>query len=344
MKMRAMPLGAVMVDLAGAALTPAETEMLLHPQVAGVVLFTRNFESWRQLAALCEQIHALRQPRLLIAVDHEGGRVQRFRADGFTPLPSMSRLGALHDLNPMEADAAARALGWLMAAELLAAGVDFSFAPVVDLDHGRSRVIGDRSFHAEAQTVAQLAGQWLAGMHAAGMAGVAKHFPGHGYAQADSHTDVAVDERDWAALQDDLAPFRALIAHQVEGVMPAHVIYPDIDSRPAGFSPVWLKDILRGRLGFEGAIISDDLNMAAAKALGDIVRRARMALDAGCDLLLALNAPEEAARLLAALDHPIGPVSQARRIALHGHPRFPAKKLRYQRDYALAQQWVEKLA
>ncbi len=339
-----MPLGAVMVDVAGTALTEAERERLLHPQVAGVVLFTRNFESWAQLDELCEEIHVLRQPRLLIAVDHEGGRVQRFRADGFTHLPSMEKLGRLHDLNPMAADEAARALGWLMAAELLAVGVDFSFAPVVDLNHGRSQVIGDRSFHAQAQTVAQLAGQWLAGMHGAGMAGVAKHFPGHGYAEADSHVDVAVDARDWAALQEDLLPFRVLIGQMVEGIMPAHVIYPAVDDRPAGFSPVWLREILREQLGFDGAIISDDLNMAAAKARGDIVKRAEQALAAGCDLLLALNEPAEAERLLHGLDHPVRPVSQARRIALHGRPRFNVKKMRQQPQYALAQRYLEQLA
>ncbi|HIQ41049.1 MAG TPA: beta-N-acetylhexosaminidase [Sulfurivirga caldicuralii] len=343
MKTRAMALGAVMVDLAGPTLSEAERERLLHPQVAGVVLFTRNFESWQQLADLCEQIHRLRQPRLLIAVDHEGGRVQRFRQDGFTPLPPMARLGKLHDLNPMAADEAARALGWLMAAELLAVGVDFSFAPVVDLNHGRSQVIGERSFHGQAQTVAQLAGQWLAGMHEAGMAGVAKHFPGHGFAQADSHTDVAVDERDWEALQADLLPFQALIAQRVEGIMPAHVIYPAVDTRPAGFSPHWLQTILRQQMGFDGAIISDDLNMAAAKAVGNIVKRAELALAAGCDLLLALNDVAGADRLLYGLDYPIRPLSQARRIALHGRARFNVKNLRRQRQYALAQHYMEQL-
>lgn len=343
MKTRSMPLGAVMVDLAGPTLSEAERERLLHPQVAGVVLFTRNFANWQQLADLCAQIHTLRQPRLLIAVDHEGGRVQRFRQAGFTHLPPMEKLGALHDLNPMAADEAARALGWLMAAELLAVGVDFSFAPVVDLNHGRSQVIGDRSFHAQAQTVAQLAGQWLAGMHEAGMAGVAKHFPGHGYAAADSHTDVAVDERDWDALQADLLPFRALIAQRVEGVMPAHVIYPTVDARPAGFSPVWLKTILREQMGFAGAIISDDLNMAAAQAMGNIVKRAELALAAGCDLLLALNDVRGVDTLLYGLDHPVPPLSQARRIALHGRPQFSVKKLHLQPQYALAKQYMEQL-
>lgn len=344
MSVRAMPLGQVMVDLAGTALTPEEQERLLHPQVAGVVLFSRNFESREQLASLCRQIHALREPRLLIAVDHEGGRVQRFRQPDFVHLPPMARLGVLHGLNPMQADEAARRLGWLMAAELLAVGVDFSFAPVVDVDHGRSEVIGDRSFHGDPHTVARLAENFLAGMHAAGMAGVAKHFPGHGYAYADTHLAVAEDPRPLAALEADMRPFEALIRHHVEGIMPAHVIYPQVDRLPAGFSRVWLQEILRGRLGYEGAIISDDLNMAAAVALGDLHRRAELALEAGCDLLLALNDPEGASRLLQRLDRPVSPVSHARMIALHGHPRFRTDRLQRLPEWRQACDWVEKLA
>ncbi len=344
MKPVAQPLGAVMVDLEGTELTAAERARLLHPQVAGVVLFTRNFASREQLAALCEQIHALRTPRLLIAVDHEGGRVQRFRADGMSILPPMAALGQLHDLNPMAADESARQLGWLMAAELLALGVDFSFAPVVDLAHGRSAVIGDRSFHGDPQVVARLAQAFLAGMHAAGMAGVAKHFPGHGYAEADSHVAMAEDDRAWQALQADLLPFKALIAAHVEGVMPAHVVYPQLDRLPAGFSAFWLQEVLRGQLGFEGAIISDDLNMQAAVVYGDIVRRGHMALDAGCDLLLALNDPAGADALLNGLHHAVSVVSHARMIALHGHPQFNTKRLHHLPEWQAAQQTLEQLA
>ena len=343
MKTLYRPLGAVMVDLAGTTLTAEERERLCHPQVGGVVLFSRNFESRQQLRQLCEQIHALRDPPLLIAVDHEGGRVQRFRTDGFTHLPPMARLGRLHDLNPLQADEVARQLGWLMAAELLAEGVDFSFAPVVDLDHGRSEVIGDRSFHTQARTVAAVAGRFLAGMHEAGMAGVAKHFPGHGYAEADSHVAVAEDLRDWTALQDDLLPFQALIKQGVEGIMPAHVIYPALDPAPAGFSTFWLQKVLRAQMGFEGAIISDDLSMAAARAQGDIVETARRALQAGCDMVLVLNDLTAADRLLDGLDHEGSLVSHARMIALHGHPRFNVKRLRRLAQWHQAREIRERL-
>lgn len=344
MKPKAQPLGAVMIDIEGTSLTETERERLLHPQVAGVVLFTRNFESRAQLKALCEEIHALRTPKLLIAVDHEGGRVQRFREDGMSVLPAMARLGQLHDLNPMAADEAARQLGWLLAAELLALGVDFSFAPVVDLQYGRSEVIGDRSFHHQAQVVARLAQEFLAGMHAAGMAGVAKHFPGHGYAEADSHVAMAEDGRDWDALLDDLLPFKALIAAHVEGIMPAHVVYPQLDALPAGFSPFWLQQVLREQLGFEGAIISDDLNMHAAAVYGDILRRGQLALEAGCDLLLALNDPVGADALLNGLHHVVSVPSHARMITLHGHPQFKINRLTYLPEWQAAQQTLEKLA
>ncbi|SIN88920.1 beta-N-acetylhexosaminidase [Sulfurivirga caldicuralii] len=344
MKPKAQPLGAVMIDIEGTTLTETEQERLLHPQVAGVVLFTRNFESRAQLKALCDEIHALRTPKLLIAVDHEGGRVQRFREDGMSVLPAMARLGQLHDLNPMAADEAARQLGWLMAAELLALGVDFSFAPVVDLQHGRSEVVGDRSFHHQAQVVARLAQEFLAGMHAAGMAGVAKHFPGHGYAEADSHVTMAEDGRDWDALQDDLLPFKVLIAAHVEGIMPAHVVYPQLDALPAGFSSFWLQQVLREQLGFEGAIISDDLNMHAAAVYGDILRRGQLALEAGCDLLLALNDPAGADALLNGLHHVVSVLSHARMIALHGHPQFKADRLSYLPEWQAAQQTLEELA
>ncbi len=343
MKTKAMPLGAVMVDLAGLQLRAEERERLLHPQVAGVVLFSRNFESFEQLKALCAEIHALRQPKLLIAVDHEGGRVQRFRTEGFTHLPPMGKLGRLHALNPMEADEAARALGWLMAAELLTAGVDFSFAPVVDVDYGRSQVIGDRSFAQSPETVGLLAAHFLRGMHEAGMAGVAKHFPGHGYALADTHMDVAEDSRPLEMLELDLQPFRQLIQAGVEGVMPAHVIYSEVDRLPAGFSRIWLQQILRGQLGFEGAIISDDLNMAAAVAQGGIVHRAQQALEAGCDLLLALNDVKGTDTLLQQLHYQVSLLSHGRMIVLHGHARFPMKKLRQQPQWRKAQTFVEQL-
>ncbi len=292
------PLGPVMVDLAGLELAPDERELLAHPLVGGVILFARNYASPEQLRALTGAIGAARSPALLIAVDHEGGRVQRF-VEGFTRLPPMRSLGRAYDANPGFAENLAGATGVVLAAELAAHGVDFSFAPVLDIDFGSSSVIGDRAFHSEAVAVARLAAALAGGMRRVGMGAVGKHFPGHGFVRADSHHEVPIDERELAVIEaDDLAPYRALIAGGLAGVMPAHVIYPQVDSRPAGFSPVWLKDILRGRLGFDGIVFSDDLSMEGASVAGGIVERGHAALDAGCDMVLVCNAREAAVRLL----------------------------------------------
>jgi beta-N-acetylhexosaminidase len=287
-----------MVDLAGVELATGEREVLTHPLVGGVILFARNYVDPRQLRALTAAIRAARTPAPLIAVDHEGGRVQRF-LEGFTRLPPMRALGRIHDRNPALAANLAGAIGVVLAAELAAHGVDFSFAPVLDLDFGSSSVIGDRAFHSDPAAVAGLAGALVDGLARAGMAAVGKHFPGHGYVRADSHHEVPVDDRDLAAIEAaDLIPYRALIGRGLAGIMPAHVIYPRIDARPAGFSPVWLKDVLRGRLGFDGVVFSDDLSMEGAAVAGGIVDRARAAFAAGCDLVLVCNAPEAAQRLL----------------------------------------------
>lgn len=292
------PLGPVMLDVAGLALAAEEREMLAHPLVGGVILFARNYQSPAQLEALTAAIHAVRNPPLLIAVDHEGGRVQRFVA-GFTRLPPMRALGRLYDREPTLAANLAGAIGVVLAAELRERGVDFSFAPVLDIDFGSSSVIGDRAFHATAAGVAALAGGLVAGLARMGMGAVGKHFPGHGYVRADSHHEVPIDERPLAAIEkDDLAPYRALIGKGLAGVMPAHVIYPAVDKRPAGFSPVWLKDILRGRMGFDGIVFSDDLSMEGASVAGGIVDRGRAALSAGCDMVLVCNAREAAQHLL----------------------------------------------
>jgi beta-N-acetylhexosaminidase len=287
------PYGPLMIDLAGKALTAPDRERLRHPRVGGVILFSRNYESPAQLSALCAEIHALREPRLPIAVDHEGGRVQRFR-DGFTRLPAMSLLGAWWDEAPQAAVASARSVGFVLAAELRARGVDFSFAPVLDLDWGRSGVIGDRAFHRDPVAVAALAGGLIGGLRDAGMACCGKHFPGHGWAEADSHVAIPVDERSLAELETDIAPYRQL---RLDAVMPAHVIYPQVDARPAGFSPVWLAK-LRNELGFDGVIFSDDLSMEGASVAGDIVERADAAWNAGCDMLLVCNAPDAVEELL----------------------------------------------
>ena len=287
-----IPLGPLMIDIAGTRLTDLDRERLCHPLVGGVILFTRNYQSRSQLAALCDEIHALRP--LPIAVDHEGGRVQRFR-DGFTRLPAMRKLGELWDTRPGEAVELARALGFVLAAELRATGVDFSFAPVLDLDWGRSGVIGDRAFHRDPRAVIELAAGVIAGLRAAGMACCGKHFPGHGWVTADSHVAIPVDERGLAALAPDLAPYGAL---KLDAVMPAHVIYTHVDARPAGFSPLWLGK-LRNEYGFDGVIFSDDLSMEGASVAGGIVERAAAAWSAGCDMLLVCNAPDAVGELLA---------------------------------------------
>lgn len=304
------PLGPVVLDLAGLELAGEEREILAHPLVGGVILFARNYAAPDQLRALTRSIHAVRNPPLLIAVDHEGGRVQRF-LEGFTRLPPMRALGRVHDRDPALAANLSGAIGVVLAAELAAHGVDFSFTPVLDVDFGSSSVIGDRAFHDEPQTVAKLARALVAGMARVGMGAVGKHFPGHGYVRADSHHEIPIDERELATIEaTELVPYRALIAAGLAGVMPAHVIYPRVDSRPAGFSPVWLKDILRGRLGFDGIIFSDDLSMEGATVAGGIVERGRAALDAGCDVVLVCNAPEAARRLLDGLE--AGPLDPAR--------------------------------
>jgi len=307
-----------MLDLEGTELRPEERELLCHPAVGGVILFSRNYADPGQLAALTASIHALRQPPLLIAVDQEGGRVQRFR-DGFTRLPPAGRLGALYRRHPQRARQAAERIGWLMAAELRALGVDFSFAPVLDLDRGISRVIGDRAFAAGVNAVGDLASAWVSGVHGAGMAAVGKHFPGHGGIAADSHLELPKDERTLADLMmEDLVPFARLIDHGLEAVMPAHVVYPRIDPHPAGFSRFWLRDVLRARLGFQGVVFSDDLNMAAAGAAGDHRERARAALAAGCDMLLVCNNRPAAIETVAALHDHDDPAALLRLLRMHG--------------------------
>lgn len=315
------PLGPVMLDVAGTTLTEEERERLLDPLVGGVILFARNFTGSEQLSALTAEIHALRDPALVIAVDHEGGRVQRFRTDGFTRIPSMRRLGQLWECDHVAALDTARAVGYVLAAELLAHGVDLSFTPVLDLDYGCSRVIGDRAFHRDPQIAATLAQSLVAGMAEAGMGCVGKHFPGHGYVEADSHLEIPVDERDFDAIwKEDIAPYRHRIGRQLSGVMPAHVIYPKVDPNPAGFSPFWLQDVLRGRVGFNGVVFSDDLTMEGATVAGDIVARARAAYMAGCDMVLVCNRPDLATDLLDRWAPEIPPDRRARIAALRSRP------------------------
>lgn len=303
----AVPLGPLMIDIAGTTLSDLEHERLRHPHVGGVILFSRSYESPEQLEALCREIHALREPRLPIAVDHEGGRVQRFRA-GFTRLPPMRRLGELWDRDIEAALDAARNIGYVLAAELRACGVDFSFTPVLDLDWGHSAVIGDRAFHSRPDAVAALSAALIEGLRAAGMGACGKHFPGHGWAEADSHVAMPVDDRSLAEIETDMQPYAML---KLDAVMPAHVIYPKVDTLPAGFSPVWIAK-LRHEYGFEGVIFSDDLSMEGASVAGDIVARANAAWDAGCDMLLVCNAPDAVGELLARWQPTLDPVRAAR--------------------------------
>ncbi|TBU93500.1 beta-N-acetylhexosaminidase [Stutzerimonas kirkiae] len=274
--------GSLMLDIAGTWLTAEDRQLLRQPQVGGLILFARNIEDPRQVLELTRAIRQVR-PDLLLAVDQEGGRVQRLR-QGFVRLPAMRRFAECDD-----ALALAELTGWLMATEVLAVGIDFSFAPVLDLDHQRSAVIGARAFEGDPWRATQLAGAFIKGMHAAGMAATGKHFPGHGWAEADSHVAIPLDERDLAQIrQQDLQPFQAL-GGVLDAVMPAHVIYPAVDERPAGFSAYWLQTILRGELGFDGVIFSDDLSMAGAHVAGDAGERILAALGAGCDMGLVCN-------------------------------------------------------
>ncbi|MDP1593744.1 MAG: beta-N-acetylhexosaminidase [Gallionella sp.] len=336
-----MGLGPVMLDVLGTRLTDEDVARLRHPLVGGVILFKRNYESPAQLTELTAAIHALRPTPLLVAVDHEGGRVQRFR-DGFTRIPPMRELGKIWDIAPHRARHLAQQAGYVLAAELRGCGVDFSFTPVLDVDYEHSGVIGDRAFHSKPQAIAELAHSLLLGMKQGGMHTVGKHFPGHGYVAADSHLAIPVDEREFVDIEFcDLIPFRQMISFGLTAVMPAHVIYPKVDSRPAGFSPVWLKEILRGKLGFDGCIFSDDLSMEGATVAGNIVQRASAALNAGCDMVLVCNKPESADELLRGLHWEMSVMSRARIAHMRGllHP-VAAHKLHEQSQFLKALQEV----
>lgn len=312
-----LPLGPLVVGMDGHELGGSSRDLLLHPAVGGVILFARNYRDPGQLSALCDQIRRLRTPRLLVCVDQEGGRVQRFQA-GFTPLPPLATLGRWHASRSDRACDLAYRHGRVMAAEVLGHGVDLSLAPVLDLA-GTSRVIGDRAMAADPAAVSELGAWYLAGMADAGMAACGKHFPGHGSVAPDSHHEVVRDERGLDQLERDLAPFRALAA-RLQAVMMAHVIYPAVDRVPAGYSRTWIGDVLRGELGFSGAVWSDDLDMAGAVTAGTTVERLEASLAAGCDLALVCR-PQSAADVLARLE--VSPSDASARIAaLYGRPQF----------------------
>jgi len=290
----------LIIDIEGFSLTAVDKKRLKNPLTGGIILFGRNWQSRAQLTALCADIKAVRKD-LLICVDHEGGRVQRFRTDGLTHLPAMRRLGdmwandgkGLEGEGVLKACKAATAVGYVLASELRACGVDFSFTPVLDLNYGESGVIGDRSFHRDPRHVSLLAKSLMQGLLQAGMGNCGKHFPGHGFVKADSHVDMPIDKRSLKAiLQEDAKPYEWL-SNELSAVMPAHVIYPKVDSRPAGFSSTWVQDILREQLEFAGAVFSDDLSMAGARVLDgqpiSFTEGALAALQAGCDVALLCN-------------------------------------------------------
>ncbi|MFU8790366.1 MAG: beta-N-acetylhexosaminidase [Methylobacter sp.] len=314
-----LPIGPVMLDVAGLTLAQDEKEKLNHPNTGAVILFSRNYQTPEQVTELIRSIRAARNGDLLIAVDQEGGRVQRFQ-QGFTRLPPASSYAQTPEL--------AEPAGWLMAAELLAVGVDFSFAPVLDIDCGVSEIIGNRSFATDAALATQLSSSFRKGMKAAGMAATGKHFPGHGAVALDSHLTLPVDERNLDEIRaKDLLPFKQLIAEGLEGIMPAHVVYPNIDPNPAGFSPFWIQQILRKELNFNGTVFSDDLSMEGAASVGDFPERARLAQTAGCDMILVCNNPAAAEQVLEALSVNQDALREQRLKRMQGQPQMNCEQL-----------------
>jgi len=332
-----MSLGPIMLDIEDTQLNADDRRRLEHPLTGGVILFSRNYENSHQLAELTSTIHAIRDPHILIAVDHEGGRVQRFRKE-FTHLPPMREFGIIWNDNPAQARQVAEHAGFILAAELNACGVDISFTPVLDVDHGQSSVIGDRAFHRNPQVIAELAHHLMMGLKQGGMLAVGKHFPGHGYIQADSHLEKAIDNRNYADIEtDDLIPFRSMIDFGLAGMMSAHVIYPQIDKLPAGFSKTWLQKILRTDLQFDGCIFSDDLSMHGVAHFNSITSRANAALNAGCDMILVCNNPQASDELLASLQWEMSAASLARLTKMRGKKHFESMvKLRENTTFAHA--------
>lgn len=335
--------GPIVVGVEGKELAAADRERLSHPRAGMVILFASNYESPEQLSRLCGQIHALRDPPLLIAVDHEGGRVQRFR-EGFTELPAMRRLGELWDRDVLLGCRVAASCGYVLAAELRARGVDLSFTPVLDVDHGHSGVIGDRAFHSDPRVVTLLASHLMHGLLLAGMANCGKHFPGHGWAEADSHVAIPRDNRSISAIRAaDAAPYRWL-APMLAGVMPAHVVYPKVDPQPAGFSRRWVEDILRGELGFTGAVFSDDLLMEGARGAGSVPDRAAAAFAAGCDFALVCSQPSAMDEALEQVRWTPGPHFAARFARLEPRGAAPSMQaLRASEQYRRAQEDLAQL-
>lgn len=334
-----------MLDVEGLTLTPADRDLLREPAVGGVILFTRNYESPGQLADLVAEIRAVRSPPLLVAVDHEGGRVQRFR-DGFTAIPPMRRIGRQFDSDPDAALSLAKTTGWVVASELRAMDIDLAFTPCVDLDWGVSEIIGDRAFHKKPDVVADLASAYARGLRDGGMAAIAKHFPGHGAVVADSHEQLPVDRRRFGDLLDDMRPYERLIGNrQLAGVMLAHIVYAEMDEMPASLSPYWIRDQLRAQLGYDGAVFCDDLGMQATRQYGSMATRAKLALDAGCDMVLVCNDRDAAQATVRALKDYSDPLSLVRLARLHGTGHSTREALlasqQWQRAHSELSQWTE---
>lgn len=335
-----MSIGPLMIDVAGLSLTAEDRELLCEPAVGGLILFARNFESRAQVRRLIDEVHAARgapEKRLLIAVDQEGGRVQRFKT-GFTELPPLRWLGRLYDESPSEARLMAATAARVMATEVLDAGVDFSFAPCVDIDRECCEVIGDRALHTQPEAVAALSLAYMQGMRQAGMAAVAKHFPGHGGVIGDSHLVLPEDHRSYSDLLDDMRPYTTLIDDGLEGAMMAHIRYTEVDPQIASLSRYWMQTILRDQLGFSGAIFSDDLSMKGASVGGSVAERAVLALDAGADMVLVCNDRDSVPEVVAALSDRLDPVAHARLAAMRANPE------RYAADPYNGERWQTDLA
>ncbi|MCP5175856.1 MAG: beta-N-acetylhexosaminidase [Moraxellaceae bacterium] len=333
--------GALMLDLKGLELEAEEKELLQHPDVGGLIFFARNFEGVEQIQALVRSIRAVR-PEIILAVDQEGGRVQRFK-NGFVSLPPMKTFGDMFADSPQKASQMAHHCGWLMAAEVLAVGVDISFAPILDVDCGLSQVIGNRAFHHQPEVAVALLHEFINGMHQAGMAATGKHFPGHGSVEADSHVAIPVDNRTFAQIDAfDLIPFKAL-SSKLQGIMPAHVIYPEVDNKPAGFSAIWLQDLLRQKMSFNGVIFSDDLSMEGAGVVGGYADRANAALEAGCDMVLACNNRAGAIQILEYLEKYPNKPNQARFDALRGKGKLAWNDLPHSPQWIAAEEAIRSI-
>jgi len=331
-----LPIGPVMIDIEGTNLSQYDKEKIAHPNTGAIILFARNYEAPEQIAELNQQIKAARKGPILIAVDQEGGRVQRFQ-NGFTRLPPAA---AYADQPELTSDA-----GWLMAVELLSLGVDFSFAPVLDIDCGVSEIIGNRSFSQDTEQACQLTSNFRKGMRSAGMAAIGKHFPGHGAVALDSHLTLPIDKRDFDSIYNkDILPFKQLINEGLEGIMPAHIVFPAVDELPAGFSTIWITEILRKQLGFNGTVFSDDLSMKGAAAVGGFPERAKLARQAGCDMILVCNNPLAAEQVLDATPIEHIPMREQRLLAMIGKLGLTQQALKNSLKWQTISQQINKLA